>query len=349
MKKISIPSKEILFSLFYVILFFISPHLKAQYTITYDLITVKEGLGAKGEEKLHNTFERLAMKRIEKNESYSIKVHQNGEQEVTIITNKTNEFSENDNMPVKIVIDSKSIKGYDKNGKLISDIKHTKEVLDLMENTKNETAKIGLNTEIDKIDQIKAEADDFILKGAKFKKLPNGVIHVRNQNTEFLQDNANLKFEKREFEGKDLKTSFHKKFQIDKLGNVSPQYSREIQMERNKQGNRVWHFEHQYFSNYKVIKPVGFRSENDLDYGENFIFKIYPNPAVRQISIQLPFSILEKVDGLSIIDILGKEVFQQKIVGQYETVELDNLPSGTYLVQLRTVDGKKFTQRLTKQ
>jgi hypothetical protein len=46
---------------------------------------------------------------------------------------------------------------------------------------------------------------------------------------------------------------------------------------------------------------------------------------------------------------LGKEVFQQKITRQYETIELENLPNGTYLIQLKTLSGEKFTQRFTKQ
>jgi len=348
MKKNNFYVKEIRSSLIFITLFFISPHLIAQYTITYDLKTVKEGLGVKGEEKLHNTFERLAMKQIEKDESYSIKVQQNGEQEVTILINKTTEFSEKDNMPVKTVIDGKSIKGYDKNGKLIFQINHTSEVLNLMEEMKTQTTKLGFNTEIDKIDKIKAEADDFILKGAKSKKLIDGTIHMRNQNIEYLQDNKNLRFEKREFEGKDLKYGYHQKFQMDKLGNVIPEYTREIQMDRNKQGNRVWHFNHNYYSNYKISKPVGFRTNNEnTNAVDNF--NIYPNPAVRQISIQLPLSILENSDGLSIIDMLGKEVFQQKITRQYETIELENLPNGTYLIQLKTLSGEKFTQRFTKQ
>lgn len=347
MKKISLSVKEILFSLFTLTLFFISPHLQAQYIVTYDSKIVEEGSGAKGEEKLHNAFEKALMKRIERNENYTIKVSADGNRETTILYNYISGNSSINSKISKTVNDGKLIKSYDNDGKLIFQQKISPTALKV-----NELKKTDLKNDQDKLDELigktKVEAEDLKSRGVKSKIIKDGAIHMRDNNKEYIHDYQNLRFENREFEGKDLKHSFHQKFQKDKNGHIIPQYSREINMERNKQGNRIWHFNHQYYSNYKVTYPATFREEgNNANLSGSLV--VYPNPANKIIYLKIPDRIFKSSPNITVTDVMGKKVFEQ--ISQYalESIDISNFVSGIYIVSVETDLKEKFTERFIKQ
>jgi len=70
-------------------------------------------------------------------------------------------------------------------------------------------------------------------------------------------------------------------------------------------------------------------------------FKIIPNPANSTIKINLP----ENTVGISIFDLLGnQQITIPNITGITSpiTVDISSLPSGTYLVVVRTIAGNFY-------
>lgn len=350
MKKNTFHVNEILFSVAFLTLFFISPHLQAQYTVSYDLKTVEEGSGAKGEEKLHNAFEKALMRRVERDESYTIKVFEDGSRETTIQYTYISGTPAIASNVSKTVIDGKSIKSFDKSGTIIfqqpfsaAALKANSQTIDL---SKSDQDKFD-----ETIGKRKIEADDLKSKGAKSKIIKDGAIHFRDNNREFIHDYQNIRFEEREFEGKDLKHSFHQKFQKNKNGHIIPQYAREINMERNKQGNRVWHFSHQYYTNYKVTYPSSFRSideSNNKTESSNKL-TVYPNPSTKLIYVRIPDKIFEDSPNIIVTDIMGKIVFEQKAQYALESIDISNFVTGVYIINVETEANEKFTERFIKQ
>lgn len=75
-------------------------------------------------------------------------------------------------------------------------------------------------------------------------------------------------------------------------------------------------------------------------------FVIAPNPASDLISVQLG-SALSKVKSVEVYDISGRMVMNNSLVT--ETISVKELASGTYILTLKTIDGRSFTQKFIKK
>ena len=73
-------------------------------------------------------------------------------------------------------------------------------------------------------------------------------------------------------------------------------------------------------------------------------FSFYPNPVKDLLHIESPQSEIQKFE---IFDMNGKQVLQSDLVGQ-ETIDVSQLKSGVYLLQVETIEGKA-TRKLVKE
>lgn len=76
--------------------------------------------------------------------------------------------------------------------------------------------------------------------------------------------------------------------------------------------------------------------------------KLFPNPANKQLIIQLPNTQLDIVYTLRVIDILGKIQLQQKLIGGVHYLNINNLSIGNYVVEIIDNNGRKTTEKLIK-
>jgi N-acetylneuraminic acid mutarotase len=79
--------------------------------------------------------------------------------------------------------------------------------------------------------------------------------------------------------------------------------------------------------------------------GQNKIAKenieIYPNPVKDQLNVKG-----ESLEQITIMDLTGKVVIQRDL--RTQSIDLSNLDNGSYLVEIKDVDGKIFTDKLIK-
>jgi Secretion system C-terminal sorting domain len=74
-------------------------------------------------------------------------------------------------------------------------------------------------------------------------------------------------------------------------------------------------------------------------------FRIYPNPAKNAFTIfGLPFSENEKAE-ITICDLMGKEILKSEMKSQKQEIDVRNLKSGIYFVQIQSKN-KAYTQKL---
>ena len=82
-----------------------------------------------------------------------------------------------------------------------------------------------------------------------------------------------------------------------------------------------------------------------LSETENFDLKIYPNPTAEFTLISAGGNLINQI---SLLDITGQEIFTKKINLSNFKLDTENLPNGTYLLNIQ-VDGKKHIKRLVIQ
>ena len=78
---------------------------------------------------------------------------------------------------------------------------------------------------------------------------------------------------------------------------------------------------------------------------EGMLMSIYPNPASNFIYIDIDESLLNESYEIVILDILGQEVHTQGISHSKEKVELNDLPSGIYIANIKLNDELIIAQR----
>ena len=68
---------------------------------------------------------------------------------------------------------------------------------------------------------------------------------------------------------------------------------------------------------------------------EDKLFRVYPNPASNSIIVETNFTEQNPNIRFSIIDILGKQIFEHKFINQITTLQIDiaNLPNGIYFYE----------------
>jgi hypothetical protein len=90
----------------------------------------------------------------------------------------------------------------------------------------------------------------------------------------------------------------------------------------------------------RTIEPV---------YVTNMI-KMYPNPANKQVTLQLPQSADNSiVYQIKVTDLVGKVIMQEKANGGTTLFNIDRLTTGTYLVEIIDSKGNRTTEKLVKQ
>lgn len=80
-----------------------------------------------------------------------------------------------------------------------------------------------------------------------------------------------------------------------------------------------------------------------INEGEEFRFSVHPNPNNGSFSLNLKSELLGAE--LNIMDILGKNVFSQKISALTTRINLEDIESGIYLIVV-TKEGKSFSQKI---
>jgi len=73
----------------------------------------------------------------------------------------------------------------------------------------------------------------------------------------------------------------------------------------------------------------------------NGTVKIYPNPATHQITVEA-----EKLQSISIVDVLGKVVFSSDIKSDKQVIDISSLNKANYFIKVTTVDGE-ITKAIT--
>lgn len=82
------------------------------------------------------------------------------------------------------------------------------------------------------------------------------------------------------------------------------------------------------------------------DFLEKSILTLFPNPAKDNISLQLDHFIPSQE--ITITDILGKTIYNQKLIGLTTTINISNLKQGVYFLSL-TYGTQKTTQKFIKE
>lgn len=65
--------------------------------------------------------------------------------------------------------------------------------------------------------------------------------------------------------------------------------------------------------------------------------------------IKLPVIMIEKTPVLSIIDATGRQVLKVNVTSAIQTISIQNLAKGIYMLQVQTADGSKQTKRFVKE
>ncbi|MBR6064590.1 MAG: T9SS type A sorting domain-containing protein [Bacteroidales bacterium] len=94
------------------------------------------------------------------------------------------------------------------------------------------------------------------------------------------------------------------------------------------------------------IESVKLFQDNHSDIESNGMF-IFPNPANQSFTISFTET-QESVKQLCILDMQGKIMLRQENLSD-NTVNISNLPSGTYIVQVISKRGKEYTSKLVKE
>ena len=74
---------------------------------------------------------------------------------------------------------------------------------------------------------------------------------------------------------------------------------------------------------------------------------IFPNPANQSFTISFTET-QEKIMQLCISDMQGKIMLRQENLSS-NTINISNLPSGTYIVQVISKSGKEYASKLVKE
>jgi hypothetical protein len=75
--------------------------------------------------------------------------------------------------------------------------------------------------------------------------------------------------------------------------------------------------------------------------------KMYPNPANREVTVQLPNT--TETYTVRISNVSGKVVMEQVVTGSVQTLQVGKLAGGVYVVELIDSKGNRTTDKLVKQ
>jgi hypothetical protein len=84
-----------------------------------------------------------------------------------------------------------------------------------------------------------------------------------------------------------------------------------------------------------------------VDAFESTVFTVYPNPVKDIINIAINTANPVEFVAAQVYDLSGRMVQQTKVLNQSVTV--DNLSTGTYILMLRDSNGKDYSQKFIKE
>ncbi|HNJ58967.1 MAG TPA: T9SS type A sorting domain-containing protein, partial [Chitinophagaceae bacterium] len=92
---------------------------------------------------------------------------------------------------------------------------------------------------------------------------------------------------------------------------------------------------------------VVFNKKQSPELTLNKNIKLYPNPANKQVYVQLPQS-AEINYNIKVTNMVGKIVLQQKATNSTEQLNISKLSKGTYIVEIIDSKGNRTTEKLVK-
>lgn len=174
---------------------------------------------------------------------------------------------------------------------------------------------------------------------------PNGAYteyHVSNKiknfNTFHVNDGACVRLQA----GNEiiLNNDFYAAEGADFTAIIAPCNSREENQSEFIPENNTETIQNQEIESVKLIQ------DNHSNVESNGML-IFPNPANQSFTISLT-EIQESIKQMYIIDMQGKIMLRQENLSD-NTVNISNLPSGTYIVQVISKRGKEYTSKLVKE
>lgn len=331
----------------------ISQTKKTEYTISYDVETTELKKGKKGETKYSDIEKLEFIKKVQELEHFDITVYDNGEEEVTINHIKTNRHPDWFTKPAKTVIDDKSVKTYDRNGKLLVNIAHS-EVLKKSLLKMKQLNKEKKKYQVAKLKQIsQAEISQLTAKGVLIKQTREGKMHMKKDNKEALYDANKQEIEEREFDGKEIKSISKKQISTtrDNINYISE--STDITLEKKESNRKMYWFVHKTFTNYTVKQVLNTRGNGEtiLAINESIEqgFSVLPNPSVDNIWVQIPANSENATVDFFITDVVGKVVIQERLMPGAKQLNVKSLASGIYIAQFTSTTGQKQSIRFVKQ
>ena len=93
-----------------------------------------------------------------------------------------------------------------------------------------------------------------------------------------------------------------------------------------------------------IVFSVQGQGPNAIQRAASATLKVWPNPAVRQVSVQSESPILN----IDVLDLQGKVVKTQSAHSAVETVDVAALPRGCYLLRVQTEQGSSYQQLLVE-
>lgn len=97
--------------------------------------------------------------------------------------------------------------------------------------------------------------------------------------------------------------------------------------------------------------PSPFSGSGTATTNRSIGFRVYPNPAVNTVQLQLPAEMIEEPHFLMLYNSQGQCLVQgQSPLNNDQTIDVANLPAGIYFVDIRNADGTTVNrERLVKQ
>ncbi len=138
------------------------------------------------------------------------------------------------------------------------------------------------------------------------------------------------------------------------LGTYKLQYGEDYVGETTPYLNSCFVTAYNYFNSFSAINPSGtWKKRYEMTQVSNLgveeaelgLFRAYPNPASSEITIE---SISSEEAQLTIVDLMGKTIQTEKLSGFSNTLNIEKLPEGIYIMQYIS-NGLKQTTRFIKQ
>jgi hypothetical protein len=96
--------------------------------------------------------------------------------------------------------------------------------------------------------------------------------------------------------------------------------------------------------NYNCLMPTGI---NEYSLSQSFDFDLFPNPSNGILNYNLSNN--SKAQTISVYNVIGDEVFSQKVNDNTGTINLQNINTGLYVVIIKLNNGNYLSRKIIKQ